>query len=88
MTIVGGVAGDVLKQFIEKIEHLEREKMEVLETIRETYADAKSNGFDIKVIRQIVKERKMDKNDLDEQETLLAMYKRALGMLPELDEAA
>lgn len=88
MTIVGGVAGDVLKQFIEKIEHLEREKMEVLETIRETYADAKSNGFDVKVIRQIVKERKMDKNELDEQETLIAMYKRALGMLPELDEAA
>lgn len=88
MTIVGGVAGDVLKQFIEKIEHLEREKMEVLETIKDTYADAKSNGFDGKIIRQIIKERKMDKNDLDEQETLLAMYKRALGMLPELDEAA
>lgn len=88
MAIVGGVAGDVLKQFIEKIEHLEREKMEVLETIRETYADAKSNGFDVKIIKQILKERKMDQNELDEQETLLAMYKRALGMLPELDEAA
>lgn len=88
MVNVGGVAGDVLKQYIEKIERLEREKAEVAENIREAFAEAKGNGFEPKVMRQIVKERKMDQNELDEQETLLMMYKRALGMLPELDQAA
>jgi len=88
MTIVGGVAGDALKQFIEKIERLEAEKAEVAENVREAYAEAKGHGFDPKVMRQIIKERKMDKNELDEQETLLMMYKRALGMLPELDQEA
>jgi len=88
MTIVGGVATDVLKQLISKIEHLEAEKKEISENVRDAYGEAKSQGFDAKVIRQVIKERKMDKNELDEQETLLAMYKRALGMLPELDEAA
>ncbi len=88
MVNVGGVAGDALKQYIEKIERLEREKAEVSEQIREVFAEAKGNGFEPKVIRQIVKERKMDQDELDEQETLLIMYKRALGMLPDLDKAA
>jgi uncharacterized protein (UPF0335 family) len=88
MVNVGGVAGDALKQYIEKVERLEREKAEVAEHIREVFAEAKGNGFEPKVMRQILKERKMDQNELDEQETLLMMYKRALGMLPELDQAA
>ena len=88
MVNVGGVAGDILKQYIERIERLEAEKIEVMGHIRDIFADAKSNGFDPKIIKQIIKERKMDKNELDEQETLLMMYKRALGMLPELDAAA
>lgn len=88
MVNVGGVAGDILKQYIERIERLEAEKTEVMGHIKDIFADAKSNGFDPKVIKQIVKERKMDQNELDEQETLLMMYKRALGMLPELDAAA
>jgi uncharacterized protein (UPF0335 family) len=88
MAKVYGVAGDQLKQLIEKIERLELEKVEVLQTIRETYADAKSQGFDPKIIRQLIKERKMEPSDLDEQETLLITYKRALGMLPDLDQAA
>ncbi len=86
MTQVFGVAGDLLKQYIEKIERLEQEKADVLITLRETFADAKSNGLEPKVMRRILKERKMDKNELDEEETLLMMYKRALGMLPELDQ--
>ncbi|MDF3047613.1 MAG: hypothetical protein K0R73_731 [Candidatus Midichloriaceae bacterium] len=85
MTQVFGVAGDLLKQYISKIERLEQEKTDVLTTIRETYADMKSSGLEPKIIRRILKERKMDKNELDEEETLLVMYKRALGMLPELD---
>jgi uncharacterized protein (UPF0335 family) len=88
MTNVAGVSTELLKQYIQKIERLEEEKVEVLTHIRETYADAKSNGFEPKIMRQVLKERKMDRDTLDEQEHLLAMYKRALGMLPELDQAA
>ena len=73
---------------MEKIERLEQEKAEVSEQIREVFAEAKGNGFDPKVMRQILKERKMDQNHLDQQETLLIIYKRALLMLPELDQAA
>jgi uncharacterized protein (UPF0335 family) len=86
MIKVGGIEGDVLKQYISKIERLEQEKIEIQDHIRETYADAKSNGFDPKIMKQVIKERKIEKKELEEQETLLAMYKRALGMLPELDQ--
>ena len=85
MAKVGGIEGDILKQYISKIERLEQEKSEIQEHIRETYADAKSNGFDPKIMKQVIKERKLEKAELEEQESLLVMYKRALGMLPELD---
>lgn len=88
MTKVFGVSGDLLKQCIQKIEHMEQEKKELLVNIREAYEEAKSHGFEPKIMRQVIKERKMDPKTLDEQEHLLATYKRALGMLPELDEAA
>lgn len=88
MTKVFGVSGDLLKQCIQKIEHLEQEKQEILTNIRDAYAEAKSQGFEPKILRQIVKERKIDRKILDEQDYLLTTYKRALGMLPELDEAA
>lgn len=82
---VYGVAGDLLKQYIAKIERLEQEKNDVLTAIKETYADCKLNGLDPKIIRLIIKDRKRDKTEIDEEETLLMVYKRALGMLPELD---
>jgi uncharacterized protein (UPF0335 family) len=85
---VFGISSDALKQYIEKIEHLELEKAEIANFIREAYLEAKSSGFDPKIIRQVIKERKMDPKDIDEQETMLLMYKRALGMLPELDQVA
>lgn len=88
MANVYGVAGDLLKQIIDKIERLEREKTEVAEHIKDTYAEAKSAGLEPKAIKQIIKERKMDQKDIEEQEIILMSYKRALGMLPELDEAA
>jgi uncharacterized protein (UPF0335 family) len=56
--------------------------------IKEVYAEAKGTGFDTKIMRQIIRIRKMDKDDLDEQETLLDIYKRALGMLPEGETAS
>lgn len=86
MAQVFGVAGELLKQYLSKIEKLEQEKTELLGVIRDTYADAKSQGLEPKIIRKILKEMKMDKAELDEEETLLMMYKRALGLLPELDE--
>jgi uncharacterized protein (UPF0335 family) len=82
MADVGGIAGDRLKSFIERIERLEEEKRALAEDIKEVYAEAKGNGFDTKIMRQLVKIRKMDKDDLDEQEALLDVYMRALGMLP------
>lgn len=77
---VAGVAGERLKQFIEKIERLEEEKAGIGADIRDVYAEAKSTGFDAKVIRQIVRLRKMDRNDRQEQEELLELYKAAIGM--------
>jgi len=89
MADVGGIAGDRLKSFIERIERLEEEKRTLSEDIKEVYAEAKGTGFDAKIMRQIIRLRRMDKDDLDEQESLLDVYKRALGMLPaEASEAA
>ena len=88
MPDVGGIAGERLRSFIERIERLEEEKRALSEDIKEVYAEAKGNGFDAKIMRQLIRIRRMDKDDLDEQETLLDVYKRALGMLPEEATAA
>ena len=80
MSKAGGVAGDHLKSFIERIERLEEEKKALGEDIRDVYSEAKANGFEAKIMRQIVKIRKMDKDELDEQEALLDTYLLALGM--------
>jgi uncharacterized protein (UPF0335 family) len=82
MPDVGGVAGEQLKSFIERIERLEEEKRVLSGDIKEVYAEAKGTGFEPKVMRQIIKIRKMDKEELDEEESLLDLYKRALGMMP------
>lgn len=71
---------DHLKQFIERIERLEEEKTNLSTDIKEIYTEAKSSGFDNIIIRQIIRLRKMDKAKLEEQETLLDLYKSALGM--------
>jgi uncharacterized protein (UPF0335 family) len=88
MPDVGGIAGERLKSFIERVERLEEEKRALAEDIKEVYAEAKGVGFDIKIMRQIVKIRKMDQDELDEQDTLLDVYKRALGMIPDLPSEA
>jgi len=86
MTKVGGIAADHLNQLIARVEKLEQEKAQLAEHIREVFAEAKHNGFDVKTLRQILKLRKMDKDERDEQEHLLELYKAALGMRPALDE--
>ncbi len=88
MPDVGGIAGERLRSFIERIERLEEEKRTLAEDIKEVYAEAKGNGFDTKIMRQLIRLRRMDKDDLDEQEALIDVYKRALGMLPTASEAA
>ena len=79
----GGVAGERLKSFVERIERLEEEKRALAADIKEVYSEAKGAGFDIKTMREIIKIRRMDEDDLDEREALLDTYKRALGMMPQ-----
>ena len=89
MADVGGIAADRLRSFIERIERLEEEKAALTADIREVFAEAKSNGFDTKIMRQVVRLRKMESADREEQELLLDLYKRALGMSElELAEAS
>ena len=80
MTEVGGVAADRLRSFVERIERLEEEKAALAADIREVYSEAKGTGFDIKVLRQVVRLRKMDQSDRREQEEILDLYKRALDI--------
>ncbi|MCX7338187.1 MAG: DUF2312 domain-containing protein [Alphaproteobacteria bacterium] len=77
--VIGGISAGQLRAFIEKIEHMEQEKSEMQELIREAFAEAKSEGYDVKVMRQLIKIRKMKKEDLVEQEELLELYRQALG---------
>jgi len=88
MPDIGGIAGDRLKSFIERIERLEEERRALGADIKEVYAEAKGTGFDTKIMRQVIRLRRMDKDDLDEQESLLDIYRRALGMLPPESAAA
>lgn len=76
----GGIAADRLRSFLERIERLEEEKAGLTADIREVYAEAKGSGFDSKVMRQIVRLRKMDSADRQEQEALLDVYRRAIGL--------
>ncbi len=80
MTEVGGIAGDRLRSFVERIERLEEEKAALTADIREVYSEAKGTGFDVKILRQIIRLRKMDVSERQEQEEILDIYKRALNM--------
>ena len=81
MADVAGITGEQLKSFIERIERLEEEKKALSDDIREVLAEAKGNGFDTKIMRQIIRLRKMDASDRAEQEELLDLYKNAIGMV-------
>ncbi|MGE0718219.1 MAG: DUF2312 domain-containing protein, partial [Alphaproteobacteria bacterium] len=78
----GGVTAEQLRSFIERIERLEEEKAALAGDIKEVYAEAKGEGYDTKIMRTLVRIRKMNEADVQEQEELLEVYKRALGMLP------
>ena len=74
-------AKDQLKSIIERIERLEEDKAAVMTDLKEVYLEAKGNGFDVKILRKVVRLRKQDPNERQEQETILETYMQALGML-------
>ncbi len=80
MADAGGIAADRLKSFIERIERLEEEKAAIAGDIREVYSEAKSTGFETKIMRQVIRMRKLDKADFQEQEAILDLYLNALDM--------
>ncbi|WP_319513562.1 DUF2312 domain-containing protein [uncultured Cohaesibacter sp.] len=82
MSNTGGVAADQLRAFVERIERLEEEKKAISDDIKDVYAEAKGNGYDVKVMRQVVRMRKQDSNERQEMEALLDLYLHALGMAP------
>ena len=76
----GGIAADRLRSIIERVERLEEERRALGSDIKDIFAEAKSAGFDVKVIRQIIRIRRQEPAEVEEQETLLDVYRRALGM--------
>ncbi len=80
--VVGGVASNQLRAFIERIERLEEEKKTIADDIKDVYGEAKAMGYDTKVLRKVVSIRKLDQNERMEQEAVLDTYLAALGMLP------
>jgi uncharacterized protein (UPF0335 family) len=83
MSDIQGTTRDQLRAFVERIERLEEEKAALAGDIREVYAEAKAMGFDAKTLRTVVRLRKQDLQERQEQEALLATYLVALGMVSE-----
>jgi uncharacterized protein (UPF0335 family) len=81
MTEAGGIAGPPLRSVVERIERLEEEKKAIADDIKDVFAEAKANGFDTKILRTVIRLRKMDKAEREEQDALLDLYLEALGML-------
>jgi uncharacterized protein (UPF0335 family) len=76
----GGIAADRLRSLVERIERLEEERKALGGDIKDIYAEAKSAGFDVKVLRTLIRLRKQEPAEIEEQETLLDVYRHALGM--------
>lgn len=81
------VAKDQLRSIVERIERLEEEKKAIADDIRDVYGEAKANGFDTKVLRQVVGLRKKDLSEREEQDAIRDLYLSALGMLPDFEPA-
>ena len=74
----GDVAGDQLRTIVERIENIEDEIKELTEAKKEVYLEAKGNGFDVKILREVIRVRKQDQKERDEQETLIEVYLQAI----------
>ncbi len=81
-----GSSKEHLRAFIERIERLEEEKKAIADDIREVFAEAKTMGFDVKAVRQILSIRKKEPHVREEEEAVLQTYLVALGMLPEFED--
>ncbi|ATJ92891.1 hypothetical protein HK16_10380 [Acetobacter senegalensis] len=79
-TQVGGIAADRLRSIIERVERLEEERKALAADIKDVFTEAKSAGFDVRTVKQIIRLRKQEPAEIEEQETLLDIYRRALGM--------
>lgn len=77
---VGGIAADRLRSIIERVERLEEERKALAADIKDVFTEAKSAGFDVRTVKQIIRLRKQEPAEIEEQETLLDIYRRALGM--------
>ena len=77
---VGGVSGQRLKAFLDRIERLEEEKAALAEDVKEIYAEAKATGFDTKTMRKVIRLRKMDAEKRREEDEILELYKAAIGL--------
>lgn len=77
---VGGIAADRLNSIVTRVERLEEERKALSSDIKDIFAEAKSAGFDVPTLRQIIRLRKKEPSEIEEQETLLDIYKKALGM--------
>ena len=85
----GGVAGDRLRAFVERIERLEEEIKQLSDDKKDVYAEAKGDGFDVKILKEVIRLRKQDKNERDERDSLLDVYLHAIETAPApLAEAA
>jgi uncharacterized protein (UPF0335 family) len=78
----GEIAGDQLRAIVERIEHVEEEIKELTEAKKEIYQEAKGNGFDVKILREVIRVRKQDQKERDEQESLLDTYLHAIMAAP------
>jgi uncharacterized protein (UPF0335 family) len=84
----GGVAGDQLRAFVQRIEHIEEEIKGLMDDKKEIFAEAKGEGFDVKILKEVIKIRKQDGKERDEKESLLDVYLHALETAEPLAEAA
>ena len=78
-----GIAQGQLRSIVERIERLEEEKATIAGDIKEVYAEAKANGFDVKILRKVVRLRKVETHEREEEEALIDLYMHALGMVPD-----
>jgi uncharacterized protein (UPF0335 family) len=83
-----GIAGDQLRAIVDRIEHVEEEIKELTEAKKEIYLEAKGNGFDVKILREVIRLRKQDQKERDEQESLLDAYTQAIKAASRTEKAA
>jgi uncharacterized protein (UPF0335 family) len=84
----GGLAAEQLRSFVERIEHVEEEIKALNEGKKEIYSEAKGEGYDIKIIKEVIRIRKLDAKDRDEKESLIDLYLHALGCAPAIEAKA